>query len=86
MLPLLNGLEQVERIRACASLLQAPTATVVAGAIGRLEAWTDEPGVVVLRRPGAPRITAASDVVSVETLERSLAPLRVAGLDVVDRR
>jgi 2-dehydropantoate 2-reductase len=82
VLPLQNGLEQVERIRACASLLQAPTATVVAGAIGRLEAWTGQPGVVVLRGPGAPRITAASDVVSVETLERSLAPLRVAGLEL----
>lgn len=82
VLPLQNGLEQVERVLACNSLLQAPTATVAAGAIGGLEAWSPEPGVVVHRGPGAPRITAASDVVSVETLERALAPLRVAGLEL----
>lgn len=82
VLPLQNGLEQVERIRACNSLLQAPAATVVAGAIGRLEAWSPEAGVVVLRGRGAPRIAAASNAVSREVLERALAPLRVAGLEV----
>ena len=82
VLPLLNGLEQVDRIRVCASLLQAPTATVAAGSIGRVEAWSPEPGVVVLGGSQVPRITAASDKLGAEALERALAPLRVPGLEV----
>jgi len=91
VLPLLNGLEHLERIRACSSLEQArPSAVVVAGSIGSVEAFSPEPGVVVLRTPGdvvhrtpGPRIVAASDELEPESLDRALAPLRVTGLEVV---
>ena len=82
VLPLLNGLEHVERIRTCNSLLQAPDAVVAAGSIGRLEAWTTEPGVVVQGTPGA-RITAAADGLEPGRLAAALAPLRVPSFDVV---
>lgn len=81
VLPLLNGLEHLERIRACNSLLQAPGAAVVAGAIGSVEASSPEAGVVVAG-PGTPKITAASDLLP-ERLAAAVAPLRVPGLEVV---
>ena len=81
VLPLLNGLEHVERIR---GQLHAPSATVAAGVIGSVEASAAERGVVVLGTPGA-RITAASDDLGAASLERSLAPLAVPPLEVVVR-
>ena len=83
VLPLLNGLEHLERIRACSSLEQArPALVVVAGSIGAVEAFSPEPAIVVQRTPGA-RIVVASDELEPESLDRALAPLRVPGLEVV---
>lgn len=87
VLPLLNGLEHLERIRArlqtreSDSLLQAPP-VVVAGSIGRLEVFSPEPGRIVQRTPGA-LVMAASHELTRETLTRSLAPLHVPTVDVV---
>ena len=81
VLPLLNGLEHVERIRASPVLLHASSATVLAGSIGAVEAYAPEPGFVVSRTSGA-RIAAASDVLDREKLARPLSPLRVPGLEV----
>jgi 2-dehydropantoate 2-reductase len=80
VLPLLNGLEHVERIR---KHFDARDTTVAAGNIGRVEAYSPEPGVVVQRPVGAALITAASRDLEREPFEAALAPLRVAGLDVV---
>jgi 2-dehydropantoate 2-reductase len=75
VLPLLNGLEQVEAVRS-----RIP-AGVVAGSIGRVEAYAAEPALIVHRTPGA-RIVAASGVVEAERLLRALEPLRVPPLEV----
>jgi 2-dehydropantoate 2-reductase len=82
VLPLLNGLEHVERIRASEVLSHAAGAAVVAGSIGRVEAYAAEPGVVVQRSPGA-LVTAAGDAVDPARLDGALGPLRVTGIDVV---
>ena len=83
VLPLLNGLEHVGRIRASNSLLHAASAVVAAGSIGAVEAFAAEPGVVVQRTPGAARIAVASDELEPDTLARLLVPLRVPGLELV---
>jgi 2-dehydropantoate 2-reductase len=56
---------------------------VVAGSIGSVEAFSPEPGFVVQRGSGAAVITAASDEVDRDSLEATLAPLCVPGLEVV---
>jgi 2-dehydropantoate 2-reductase len=85
VLPLLNGLEHVDAIRArfeaCGESPQA-LPVVAAGSIGRVEAYSPEPGLVVQRTLGA-TITAASGQVDRTTLAAVLAPLRVPGIDVV---
>ena len=83
VLPLLNGLEHVERIRASGVLSHAPGAVVVAGSIGRVEAHAAEPGVVVQRSPGRALVTAAGDAVEPARFDAALGPLRVPGIDVV---
>jgi len=81
ILPLLNGLEHVGRIRAWNGLSQAPSATVVAGSIGGVEAFSPEPGRVVQKPPGA-RIVAASDELDAHSLARALEPLRLPGIEL----
>jgi 2-dehydropantoate 2-reductase len=85
VLPLLNGLEHVEALRrrlgTSYTVLQAPP-TVASGSIGRVEAYSPEPGLVVQKTQGA-RIAAASEALGTERLAAVLAPLRVAGIDVV---
>ena len=76
VLPLLNGLEHVEVLR------ERLGAVVAAGSIGAVEAFSPEPGFVVQRSSGA-TITAASDELGREALEGVLAPLTVAGIEVV---
>ena len=78
VLPLLNGLEHVDAMRARLT----PSAAVVAGSIGGVEALSPEPGFVVQRSTGA-TITAASGELGRERLEARLAPLAVPGIDVV---
>jgi 2-dehydropantoate 2-reductase len=82
VLPLLNGLEHVERIRASGVLSHAAGAAVVAGSIGKVEAYVAEPGVVVQRSSGA-LVAAAGDAVDPARLDAALDPLRVPGIDVV---
>ena len=82
VLPLLNGLEHIERIRASDPLAHAAGAAVVAGSIGRVEAYAAEPGVVVQPSPDA-LVTAAGEAVDPARLDAALGPLRVPGIDVV---
>lgn len=86
VLPLQNGLEHVAAIRAHFEARDTGSPgrpTVAAGSIGRVEAFSPEPGVVVQRTPGAARITAASDEHGPEALATALEPLRVPGIEVV---
>jgi len=68
VLPLMNGLEHVDRIRARLDC------EVVAGSIGRLEAYRETPTVVVQATP-VPLVTLAAE-------DGAAGPLRLAGLDV----
>ena len=72
---LLNGLEHVGVVRA---RLEAPTA---AGSVSRFEAYRSGPARIV-QTTETMVVTAASDDVSDERLEKSLAPLSAAGVDV----
>lgn len=86
VLPLLNGLEHVDTLRrllgARDTVSREPPA-VAAGSIGRVEAFSAEPGVVVQRSEGAPLVEAASADLDRRALDAALAPLRVPGLEVV---
>lgn len=81
VLPLLNGLEHLDELR---EHFGRETA-VAAGSIGRVEALSPEPGVVVQRTAAAAVVEAASRDVDTETLAEALAPLRVPGIDVIVR-
>ena len=81
VLPLLNGLEHLDELR---EHFRRETA-VAAGSIGRVEALSPEPGVVVQRTAAAAVVEAASRDVDTATLAEALAPLRVPGIDVVVR-
>jgi len=80
VLPLLNGLEHVEAIRA---RLRPSDTVVVAGSIGRVEALSPTPGVVVQRSPGDALVTVASRELSGGALDAAVEPLRVPGIEVV---
>ncbi len=58
-------------------------AHVAAGSIGRVEAFSPEPGLVVQRTRGPAAITVASEEVDDEILDAALEPLRVPGVEVV---
>jgi 2-dehydropantoate 2-reductase len=75
VLPLLNGLEHMDVLRG-----RFP-GRIAAGSIGRVEAYSPEPGFVVQRSPGA-AIAAASSDVDAGRLSKALEALRVPGLDV----
>ena len=77
VLPLLNGLEHVDVIRG-----RFRTA-LAAGSIGRVEAFSLEPGVVVQRSPGNAVVNAASRSLDRPALDAALETLRVPGIDVV---
>jgi 2-dehydropantoate 2-reductase len=79
VLPLLNGVEQVQRLR---DLLGGAGATVIAGSIGLYEGFATEPGWVVQRSDGA-RVRAASDSLSPQRLAQVLTPLRSVAVEVV---
>ena len=86
VLPLLNGLDHVEAIRArFEARADSPDArpAVLAGSIGRLEAFSPEPGVVVQRSAGSALVNAASGELDQPALDAALDPLRVPGVDVV---
>jgi 2-dehydropantoate 2-reductase len=85
VLPLLNGLEHVEAIRArfgASDTVSRARPAVAAGSIARVEAYSPEPGRVVQRTPGA-TLTAASREVDPSSLDATLEPLRVPGIEVV---
>ena len=78
VLPLLNGLEHVDAIRARFGAQPA----VVAGSIGSVEAFSPEPGFVVQRTPSA-TVRAASHDLESAVLDAALEPLRVDGIEIV---
>jgi 2-dehydropantoate 2-reductase len=88
VLPLLNGLEHVDTLRARfdgpSYALAGARPAVAAGSIGSMSAHSPEPGLVVqgTRVPG--RITAASRELDRGRLAAALAPLAVPGLEVVE--
>ena len=87
ILPLLNGLEHVDVLRArlgdaCNTVSQAPP-IVAAGSIGRVSAASPEPGLVVLAEQAGGRITAACRELAPDALSERLAPLSAAGLELV---
>ncbi|HEY7178232.1 MAG TPA: 2-dehydropantoate 2-reductase N-terminal domain-containing protein [Gaiella sp.] len=87
VLPLLNGLEHVDRIRARLraardTVVHAPT-VVAAGSIGRVSAVSPEPGVVVQAEQAGGRITAASADLDRSALAARLEPLGASGLELV---
>lgn len=74
VLPLLNGLEHVQALRA---RLGSP---VAAATIGRLEAYRRSPTRVVQTTP-APLVTIARDDLPAELVERAVAILAQAGIE-----
>ena len=87
VLPLLNGLEHVDALRArfdgSSYRLSQASPVVAAGSIGSLSAHAPEPGFVVQGTPSPGRVTAASRDLDRERLAAALAPLRVPGIEVV---
>ena len=86
VLPLLNGLDHVEAIRALFEARgDSPQArpAILAGSIGRLEAFSPEPGVVFQRSAESAVVNAASRELDQPALDAALEPLRVPGIDVV---
>jgi 2-dehydropantoate 2-reductase len=81
VLPLLNGLEHVEVIRARVG----DRAQVAAGSIGRVSAASPEPGVVVQAAQAGGTIAAASRDVERDTLTARLEALAAAGVELVVR-
>lgn len=84
VLPLLNGLEHVEAIREwlrARETVSVPRPAVAAGSIGRVEAYSPEPGRVVQRTPGA-TLSVASREVDQSSLDATLEPLRVPAIEV----
>jgi 2-dehydropantoate 2-reductase len=77
IVPLLNGIEHMQTLRH-----RLPDSTVVAGSIGRIEAYLERPGTVVQPTPGVV-MTVASDVPTetVELLRRSGTDVRVNGTE-----
>jgi 2-dehydropantoate 2-reductase len=88
VLPLLNGLEHVDAIRERFGRVDAVSGSrpvVAAGSIGRVEAFSPEPGLVVQRTPGA-TVSGASRELDRSALDTALEPLRVPGIEVVVRK
>ena len=72
VVPLLNGIEHMTTLRA-----RLPETVVVAGSIGRIEAWLERPGVVV--QPSASVVVTLAAGGPVELLNRSGVEVRVDG-------
>jgi 2-dehydropantoate 2-reductase len=86
VLPLLNGLEHVEVIRArvgdARNTVSRASPIVAAGSIGRVSASSPEPGFVVRSTPSGGTIAAASHDVERATLEKLLRPLGASGVEL----
>jgi 2-dehydropantoate 2-reductase len=72
VVPLLNGIEHMATLQA-----RLPDAKVVAGSIGRIEAWLERPGVVV--QPTASVVMTVAAGGPAELLSRSGVEVRVDG-------
>jgi 2-dehydropantoate 2-reductase len=72
VVPLLNGIEHMETLGA-----RLPGSNVVAGSIGRIEAWLERPGVVLQPTPSVVMTVAAG--APAELLRRSGVEVRVNG-------
>jgi 2-dehydropantoate 2-reductase len=77
VVPVLNGIEHMETLRE-----RLPESFVVAGSIGRIEAYLERPGVVIQPTPSVV-MTVASDIddASLELIRRSGVDVRVNGSD-----
>jgi 2-dehydropantoate 2-reductase len=75
IVPLLNGIEHMETLRA-----RLPESRVVAGSIGWIEAWLERPGTIVQNTPRV-LMTLASDAgdATAELLRISRSEVRVNG-------
>jgi 2-dehydropantoate 2-reductase len=76
VLPLLNGLEHVDPIRARLGT------GVAAGSIGRLEAYRRDATTIVQTSPAPPLVSVASDTCAPAVLARSVEALDVPGIEV----
>jgi 2-dehydropantoate 2-reductase len=75
VIPLLNGIEHLQTIRARFS-----ESVVVAGSIGRIEAYLERPGIVVQPTPSVVMTVASeADDATVDLLRRSGVDVRVNG-------
>jgi 2-dehydropantoate 2-reductase len=75
VIPLLNGIEHFQTIRD-----RLRESTVVAGSIGRIEAYLERPGTVIQPTPSVVMTVAAdADEATVELLRRSGIDVRVNG-------
>ena len=87
ILPLQNGLEHVEAIRARVGgptpTAAHPSPSVAAASIGRVSVSSPEPGVVVQTTHTGAAIRAASRHLEADELADRLAPLAVPGIEVV---
>jgi 2-dehydropantoate 2-reductase len=72
VVPLLNGIEHMETLRA-----RFPESRVAAGSIGRIEAWLERPGVVIQPSPSVVMTVEAAG--PAELLRRSGLEVRVDG-------
>jgi 2-dehydropantoate 2-reductase len=72
VVPLLNGIEHMTTLRT-----RLPESTVVAGTIGRIEAWLERPGVVV--QPTASVVMTVAEGAPAEVLRKAGVGVRVDG-------
>ena len=72
VVPLLNGIEHMATLRK-----HLPESTVLAGSIGRIEAWLERPGVVV--QPTASVVMTVADGAPAELLRKAGVEVRVGG-------
>jgi 2-dehydropantoate 2-reductase len=74
-IPLLNGIEHMQTLRE-----RLPGSSVLAGSIGRIEAFLEEPGVVIQPTPSVVMTVASdADEATVDLLRRSGIDVRVNG-------
>jgi len=75
VVPLLNGIEHMERLRR-----RLPDSHVVAGSIGWIEAWLERPGTIVQNTPRVVMtLSSDSDSATAELLRASRSDVRVNG-------
>jgi 2-dehydropantoate 2-reductase len=77
VVPLLNGIEHMETLRR-----RLPHANVVAGSIGWIEAWLEQPGTIVQNTPRVVmKLSSDADAETTELLRSSGTEVRVGGTE-----